>query len=184
MTPVYEIYAEALLMAANELGCADVVADELLAMEELLGLCGGYLNSPLIDTREKTALLRELLSDKISGLTLEYILLMTARRHLKHFFAAAEHFRRGCGRAKVVVRLRIPFEPEQEILKQLKDRLKKEKLIPPGACDAEFDIVEDKELIGGFIASCNGYQIDTSLRTSLMRLLRPERLVKCDDRRK
>jgi len=181
MTPVYESYANALFKSAEALGCADDVAGELSAMETLVKQCGGYLSSPLIGTGKKTALLRELLDGKVSPLTLEFMLLITARRHIRHFYAAAEQFRRLSGHGNAVVRLRVPFTPEHSILEKLKARLIKEKLIPTNVADTQFQIIEDKTIIGGFVASCDGYQIDTSLRTALMRLLRPERLVHSDD---
>ena len=181
MIPVYKSYAQALHRAAEGLGREDTVAGELAVMETLLGLCSRYLGNPLISVGKKADALRELLSGVLDPLTLEFILLMTTRRHLKHFHNAAEEFRQLSGNAKTIVCLRVPFAPEQDMLGQLKDRLAKKHLIPAGAEEAQFLIKEDKELIGGFIASCNGYQIDTSLRTILRRLLRPERLVQSDD---
>ena len=182
MIPVYESYAEALFEASEKLGCADVVAGELGAMDELLKQCGSYLGNPLISAGTKAAVLRESLSDKLSSLTLEFIVLMASRRHLKHFHATAELYLHLSGYSKPVVRLRVPFIPEQEMLMRLKKRLSAEKLIPENTEDAQVQVIEDKELIGGFIASCNGYQIDTSLKTTLMKLLHPERLVYNSDR--
>ena len=177
MIPVYESYAEALFEAAKELGCTGIVAGELKAMDELLKQCGSYLGSPLTSAGTKATVLRELLTENLSSLTLEFIVLMAARRHLKHFHAAAELFMQLCGKSKPIVRLRVPYKPEQDMLQQLKRRLSMKKLIPGDADEAQLQIVEDKELIGGFIASCNGYQIDTSIKTALMKLLHPERLV-------
>ena len=172
MTPGYERYAEALFNTAEKLGCSDTVLGELPDMETLIGQCSGYLSNPLISTTKKAVLLREVLAGKVSALMLEYILLMTSRRHLKHFYPSAEHFRKLCSRDKATVELRIPFKPEQEMLVQLISRLRKEKLIPDDAKEAEFCVVEDKELLGGFVAYCNGYQIDTSFKTALNKLRR------------
>ena len=171
MTPGYERYAEALFNTAENLGCLDDIISELPAMEELVRQCGGYLTDPLIGTGKKTDLLRELLSGQVCPLMLEYVQLMTARRHLKHFFTAAEHFRHLIVRDIAVVRLRVPFQPDPDILQRLKRRLIKDKLIPDSVKDAEFRIVEDKDLIGGFVAYYDGYQIDTSLKTAINRLM-------------
>jgi len=100
---------------------------------------------------------------------------MTSRRHLKHFNAASEEFLRLSGHRKTSVRLRVPFVPEKDVLSQLISRFSKEKLISDDAPEAQLQIIEDKELIGGFVATCNGYQIDTSLKTALARLRRKER---------
>ena len=172
MTPGYERYAEALFNTAEKLGCTDIVVSELPDMVALIGQCSVYLSNPLIGTQKKAALLRELLAGKISPLMLEYVLLMTKRRHLKHFYASAKYFRFLSSRDKAIVELRVPFPPEQDMLESLLGRLRKEKLIPESAAEAEFQIVEDKELIGGFIAYCNGYQIDTSFKTALNKMRR------------
>ena len=177
MTPAYERYAEALFNTAEKLGCAGVVVSELSDMEALIMECSRYLNNPLISTTKKASLLRELLADKVSPLMLEYILLMTMRRHLKHFYASAEHFRKLCSRDKAVVQLRIPFLPEQEMLSQLMSRLTIEKLVPENAKETEFQIVEDNELLGGFVAYYDGYQIDTSFKTALNKLRRGSQAV-------
>jgi F0F1-type ATP synthase delta subunit len=176
MIPAYESYAEALYAAAAALHCTSATASELMVMGELLEQCGSYLSNPMVGTRTKAAVLHELLADEFSPLTLEFITLMATRMHLRHFHKTAELYMRLSGYGKTVVKLRIPFTPEQGMLARLKKRLLEEKLIPSGAEDAEFQVVEDKGLIGGFIASCNGYQIDTSLKTAFMKLLRPERL--------
>jgi F0F1-type ATP synthase delta subunit len=181
MIPIYESYAGALYNAAERLGCTGVVVGELPKMEEVLKQCGFHLNNPLISVEKRVAVLRKTLTNKISPLTLEFLLLMTARRHLKHFHATINKFRQLSGYEDTIVNLRVPFAPERNTLVKLKERLTKEKLIPENAKEAHFNIIEDKELIGGFVASCNGYQIDTSLKTAVMKLLSPERLVHFDD---
>jgi len=181
MTPAFERYAEALYKASERLGCTDDVARELLAIEEILIRCSAYVNNPIIGAGEKAALLRAFLEGRANPLTLEFILLMTTRRHIKYFSPAARQFRRLSGHDKEAVRLRVAYKPEKKLLEQLKRYLTKEKLIPADSGNTRFDIIEDKGLIGGFVASYNGYQIDTSLKTTLMRLLRPERLVNSDD---
>jgi len=172
MTPVFERYAEALYKAALNIGCTDDVAGELLAIEEAKIQSAAYLSNPLVGTRDKAAFIKALLSGKVCPLTLEFILLLTTRRHLKHFRATAEEFRRLSGHGKVVLHLRVPFRPKQSQLEQLKASFKKKKLIPADTEDINLHIIEDKDLIGGFVATCDGYQIDTSLKTTLNKLLR------------
>ena len=181
MIPVYESYAQALYDAAEQLDCVCVIADELTAMEELLKQCDEFLSNPLIGTSVKTAVLKETLEQKISPLMLEFILLMTVRRHLKHFHNAMEQYKRLSGHGKTVVKLSVPFMPDSDMLTQLKERFKKEKLIHGDIDEAQFEIITDEELIGGFVATCDGYQIDTSLKTILDKLRRDERLVYSGD---
>ena len=170
MTPVYERYAGALFSAAEKLGCPDIITGEIPAIEELIKQCGSYLNDPQISTGAMVTILREVLSAEVSPLMQEFILIMAYHRHLMHFQEAAEHYRQLSGIGKAVVRLRVPFRPDPDTLERIKDRLIKAKLIPYTDKETEFNVIEDKELIGGLIASCNGYQIDASLKTALQKL--------------
>ena len=170
MIPISESYAEALYNASEKLECTTLVADELLVMEELLDQCDVFLANPTIDTKMKADALRETLYGEVSDLTLEYILLMTLNRHLKHFSAAVGKFIKLSGRGGTVLSLRIPYAPEQDVIEKLKKSFSEKELIPGDTSAVEIKIIEDKELIGGFVASCNGYQIDTSLKTALSRL--------------
>jgi len=170
MIPIYESYAEALFTTAEKLGCTSVVADELSVMEELLKQSGLFSVSPLISAERTAEVLRETLCGKLSPLTLEFVLLMAAKRHLKHFSAAARKFMKLSGYGGVVVNLRVAYMPEQDIIDKLKKSFSELELIPADADAVELDITEDGELIGGFVASCNGYQIDASLKTRLSRL--------------
>ena len=177
MIPAYESYAGALYATAQELGCTETVARELETVDALLKQCGSYLSSPLVSTGKKTEVLRELLSGQLNGLTLEFIMLMTSRRHLRHFHAAAMMYMQLSGFAKPEVCLRIPYAPGPVMIERLKKRLVAGKLIPADSEEVQFRVVEDKQLIGGFIASCNGYQIDKSLRTTLVKLLHPKQII-------
>jgi len=170
MIPICESYAEALHTAAEKLGCTSLTASELTAVDELLKNCGDFVASPLISAEKKAETLRETLRGEVDPLTLEFVLLMATNRHLKHFSAAAGTFMRLSGHGGVVVDLRVAYRPQQELIDKLKERFLIEKLIPADASGVKFDITEDDGLMGGFVASCNGYQIDASLRTRLGRL--------------
>ena len=177
MIQVSERYAEALFSASTMLGCIGDVADELPEITSLVRQCGEYLYSPRVTADEKNALLGELLSDKFSPVTLEFLALMLKRRHLKYLAGAAERFRHMCDDffCRATVSLRVPFAPDQELLDRLKSRFALEGLIPENAENVSFQVTEDKEIIGGFIAYCNGHQIDVSIRTLLANIRRAER---------
>lgn len=181
MTSTAEKYAEGLFKTSESLGCTQVVASELLAVKELFKQCAVYLKNPLADASEKTSLLQELLSDKLTPLTLEFILLMLQRRQLKRMFSAMELFCQMSDRSvgKVTVELRIFSEPEPKMLKRLSKFLADKGLIPAKSTGkAQFQVVCDKGIMGGFVARCNGYQIDTSLKTALRKLARSQYLGK------
>lgn len=172
MTPAYERYAEALFSTAESLGCLDQVACELPVMEELIRQCDAFFKDPLTGADKKCAILRETLSGQISPLILEYIILMITRRHLKHFSAAAGHFRYLNSRDKAVVQLRVPFEPDPGMLERLRLLFREEKLVPENVKETEIRVIEDKGIIGGFVAYYDGYQIDASLKTAISKLRR------------
>ena len=177
MIHVSEGYAQALFNASVKLGCVGAVADELPEIKTLAELGGGYLFSPLIRAHEKAAVLQGLLSGKVSPVTLEFVALLLKRGHLKYISGVAEQYRRMSDDyfRKAAVELRVPFEPEKEILDRLKRRFAIDGLTPENAEDVTINVVEDKEIIGGFIASCNGRQIDVSLKTLLAKIRRAER---------
>ncbi|MCL1834713.1 MAG: F0F1 ATP synthase subunit delta [Oscillospiraceae bacterium] len=177
MAKVSERYAEALFDAATRLGCAEEVADELPAISLLISGCGRYLGDPNISRADKASALREQLSGNICALSMEFVLLLLNRRHIKHFPEASEQFGRlvNAYLDRVTVKLRTPYEPGAELLERLKGRFIEEGLIPENAKDISFDIIEDSDIVGGFIASCNGRQIDTSLRATLVKIRRAQR---------
>ena len=181
MIPLYESYAEALYAASEKFSETETVAHELAAIEKVFDKCGAYLTSPIISAKEKSDALRDVLCRELSPLTLEFVLLMAGRRHLKHFKQVAEKFLQLSGYGATVVNLQVPFALEENVLELLTKRLEEMELIPQKTSGVKLKIVEDKELIGGFKAYCNGYRIDTSLRTALEKLRRSERLVKSYD---
>ena len=169
----YESYAEALFSAAESLEHIEGIGEELHVVEELFSQCGWFLHDPLISTTKKSIFLRDALIGHIHPLTLEFLLLMLSRHHLKHLHKAIERFRYLSDRhfGKATVHLRIPYEMEPALLEQLKSRLLQDGLIPvESAGKTEFVIELDKSVIGGFIAVCDGMQIDASLKTKLVKL--------------
>jgi F0F1-type ATP synthase delta subunit len=161
-------YADGLYHAAEELGCADAVAGELLEVARLIELAGDSLTGHMITDGEKAALLTTLLDGKVNPLTLEFVSLMAARHAIESLPDAATEFEKLAGKAKVPVYLRVPYPVDDELLAELKARLVAEKIIPEGTADrAEFVVTVDPSLLGGFIADCGGLQLDASFRTVL-----------------
>ena len=169
----YESYAEALYKSAEDLGQIGSVSEELHEVEMLYAVCRRYLNDPRLSIRDKASFLREALTGKLHPLTLEFLLLLLGRNHLKYLPAAAGWYHHLSDRysGRVTVRLRIPFDLDHRLMERLKDRFVDDGLIPGASADkAEFHVELDSSLIGGFIADCGGKQIDASLKTALVRL--------------
>jgi F-type H+-transporting ATPase subunit delta len=161
-------YASGLYDAAEEIGCTKNVADELPAMASLVELSGELLAGPMLSDAERTSLLRSILTGQVSPLTLEFVLLMASRHVLNALPDAAAEFEKLSGRARVVVRLRVPYPLGDGVLAELRGRLVAEKIIPEkDAARAEFAITIDESLLGGFVAEYGGLQLDTSFKTVL-----------------
>ena len=169
----YESYAEALFYAAEDLGQIGGVADELHEVELLYAVCRWYLDDPRFSIRDKASFLRATLRDDFLPLTVEFLLFLLGRQHLKYLPAAAGWFHHLSDRYfdRASVHLRVPFDLDLRLVEQLRSRFVRDGLIPGESADnAEFHIELDQSLIGGFIAECNGKQIDASLRTALNQL--------------
>ena len=142
-------------------------------IRELFDKCGWYLNDPQVGTEEKTDVLRALLMGKVHSLTLQFILLLLSRNHLKHMPAAIGRFEQICDDyyGKATVRLRVPYELTPGLLERLKLQLVERGLMHGHSAEkVTFQVELDESLIGGFIAECDGVQIDTSLKSALTKL--------------
>jgi ATP synthase F1 delta subunit len=168
MNKIAERYASGLYQAAEELGRVETVAADLLDVSALVKLSGDSLTGHMISDAEKAALLRELLTGQVNALTLEVVVLMAARHAIDTLPATAEEFERLAGKSKVPVHLRVPYPLDESVLSEMKIRLVEEKVIPREAASrAEFEVVVDESLMGGFIAECEGTQLDASFKTAL-----------------
>jgi len=177
MKSVSEKYAEALFNAAMSLGCVGEVAADLSWIGPLSQQQSAYFRNPLVNVGEKERLIRELLTEGSNPVTLEFLTMLSNRGDWRRLPEAIDRYQSMCDAYlnKVSVDLHVPFEPEQATLDKLKRRFEDEGLIPADAGEVTFRIIMDKSIIGGFIAFCNGRQIDASLRTKLARLRRAER---------
>ena len=176
MGQVSERYAEALFGAAVELGCADEVSADLQVVNELAKSFAWFFFDPCISASEKAELLGEVLANQVESLTHEFVAILLKRNHLRYLHEITGYFSRlsDAHFHRVSVFLHVPFSPEPEMLDKLESRFKQKGLIPEDAGEVTLHIVEDKSIIGGFIAFCNGHQIDASIRTQLTKIRRAE----------
>ena len=177
MTQVSERYAEALFSAAVDMGCVDDVSGELQGIKELAEQFSWLFKDPRIVAGEKISLIADALTDKVAPLTLEFLIMILERHHWKHLPGVAESFKRMSDDhfKKVSVFLHVPFKPEQAVLDRMENRFREKGLIPRDAKEITLNTIEDKDIVGGFIAFCNGHQIDASIRTQLTKIRRAER---------
>lgn len=177
MRLISEKYAEALYSAAASLGCMDAVSSDFTWIKPLAEQQSMYFRSPLVSGAEKENLIRELLTSNANQITMEFLLMLSSRGHWRHLPDAIDRFQLlsdGYYR-RISLDLHVPFKLEQETLDRLQLRFRREGLIPADADEVALHIIEDKSIVGGFIAVCNGHQIDASLRTQLARIRHAER---------
>jgi ATP synthase F1 delta subunit len=168
-----ESYAEALLTAARKLGCAGRVNEDMPGISGLVKLCAETLTDPRVKVRDAALMFRDVLNGKVCALSLEFTVLLITRNKLKYFPDIAESFEKLYEKTegRKTVRIRMPFEPEAETLKGLEKKLALSGIVPGGeATDIDYKLIIEKNIIGGFIANHEDYQIDGSLKTAIAKV--------------
>jgi F0F1-type ATP synthase delta subunit len=173
MTKIPKKYAEALFDAAGALGCGLVVADELPAVCGLLQRFGIFFNNPMIVDAKKCDMLKSVLAGKANPLTIEFVLLLIVRRHLKYLGDAADIFVRMCDtlRGFFTLRIQAAYKPDPDMLGRISAKLVKIGLIPGKfSKNIRFSVEIEPELVGGFVAYGDGVRVDASLKTAFSRI--------------
>ena len=173
MTPIAAGYAQALLYASRQRDSVKKVSEELPVVAGLITEHSVYFMNPRVAGREKAALMRDVLNGRADGLVIEFLKLLTQRRHLKHLPEIARQFDKLATEelGKIIVRLRIPYKPGKDMLDKLRDHLAARGLFPvQSKSGVSFDILLDKSLIGGFVAEYGGRLLDASVKTRLSRI--------------
>ncbi len=170
MSAVESSWAHALIRVARETGELERTASELESVSKIVAGYKSFFFSPVVQTEEKTSLLTEIFGEEVSKLVLEFICLMIRRRAVRLLPAVAERFAQLAEQELDVVKiiLRIPFQPDEQLLQKLSDKLASLGMFPESKKkNVEFEIVLDSSLLGGFTAEYNGRLIDQSLRTRI-----------------
>ena len=167
-------YAAALFKVARELGRAAAVADDLPAVEELLSRFARTFHDPQVKAADKAAYLRELLDGGADTLTVQFVVLLAQRKRLKHLPAIRRQYDKLAAAAlgRTAVRLSAPYPVNDGLLEGLHAHLARVGLCSPDMGSVRFDVIVDKDLLGGFVAESQGRMLDMSLKTRLNRLAR------------
>jgi len=164
-------YAEALLTAAKRENALPEVMEEIQFLAREFSQSAKVFYAPVFSAREQLATVEYVLNDKFHPLTKRFICLLAAMRRLGGICRISDIFvrlaRREMRQIDLYITVHEAATPEME-----------SELIH-AACDMwMFDprylenvvshITVDKNLLGGFIAECEGMSWDCSLRTRLM----------------
>ena len=163
-------YAESLLIAAEEKNIIDDVAGEFESFTEGVRRHSVFLNNPYISVEEKKKVLSEVLSGRVSDIFYNFVMLLSEKSRLPYVFGIYAEFERLLRefRKTVHVKLYSPWPIEGAQLESLKailaDKGLYRKSIDVKSPKLFFEMIIDRDLIGGFRAVCDDLALDCSVR--------------------
>jgi F-type H+-transporting ATPase subunit delta len=163
-------YAEALYAIAERENAVDAIEQELTAVGAIVREnrdLQKVLYHPRITAEDKKSLLSELLSEKVSAVTMEFLKLLVDRQREQFLSDIVEHYinlankARNISEAKIVSAIELTSE-EKKDLDALLDKITGKKV------ETSFNV--DPSLIGGVVVRIGDRVIDGSIRTRLATL--------------
>lgn len=163
-------YARALFLSAKEQSILDEVRKDMemifTAVSDLADV-KNLLESPVVETRKKTAILVLLFEGKIGDLSLDFIRLVSGNNREEYLAAICRHYiklykeEKGIKIASIETASPLTKEIRQEML-----------TIITRAFNAEIELHEEvqKDLIGGFVLRVEDKQLDSSVKGQLARI--------------
>lgn len=163
-------YARALFLSAKEQSILDDVRKDmemiLTAVSDLADV-KNLLESPVVETRKKTAILVSLFEGRIGDLSLDFIRLVSGNNREEYLAAICRHYiklykeEKGIKMASIETANPLTKEIRQEML-----------TIITRAFNAEIELHEEvkKDLIGGFVLRVEDKQLDSSVKGKLARI--------------
>ncbi|MFI5141487.1 MAG: ATP synthase F1 subunit delta [Bacteroidia bacterium] len=160
-------YAKSLLQLANEKGQLEKVYADMQLVENV---CEhnreftNFLNSPIIKTDKKVAVIKEIFSGKVSEVTSGFLTILTLKRrelYMKYIateFVAQYKQHKNILTAVITSAVGIDSTVKAKVLELVKQTTK-----------GEVELVEkvNKNLIGGFVLTIGDRQVDASVSRKL-----------------
>ena len=169
-------YADALLAAAkNENALAEVAGDmSSLALE--FAQSSAVFSAPVFPVREQLATVNYALGDKFHPVTKRFFCLLASMRRLGEIEQIAAAFDRMAYKEMGKIDLLLDVYADETSAadsSELKDKLVNAAGVkglydPQNKKNIRLNFKVDKNLLGGFIAECDGLSWDCSLRTRLV----------------
>jgi F-type H+-transporting ATPase subunit delta len=165
---VAQVYAEALLRAADRRGVADDVLEELETLTKQVFQQSPefetFLSSGAVDRRRKADLIRSTFEGRADEVFVDALLVLNEHERLDLLRPIATAYRelrdQRAGRMRVQVRTAtaLPDDQRQRLLQQLRETFHKEPIL-------ESQI--EPELLGGMVVQVGDWLYDHSVRTQL-----------------
>jgi len=160
-------YAKSLMELATENRKVDVVREDMKKIVDLFKNSRDFelfVNSPVVKTAKKVSVIKEVLSGKVSDLTLSFILLITNKNRERYIREIAQAFdeeykkNKNIFTAVVTSAQGLDSKTRAKVLDLVKEQMK-----------GEVELVEkiDPSTIGGFILKIGDKQIDKTVARQL-----------------
>jgi F-type H+-transporting ATPase subunit delta len=160
-------YARALFLSAKEQGILDTVREDMEMIHAAVNDMAevkSLLESPVVKSRKKTAILVSIFEGKVSDLSLDFIRLVTGNNREEYLAAICRHYDKlfkeemGIMMASIETAAPLTKEIRQEML-----------AIITRAFKAEIELQEEvnNDLIGGFVLRVEDKQLDSSVKGKL-----------------
>lgn len=164
-------YAKSLITLAQEKGELEAVHADMQLFKQICDENRAFelmLKNPIINHDKKLAILKELFQDRVSELTLSFFEIITRknRERVLPLIAEEVHVQYNAfkGVEMATVKTVSPLNDEQRA------RFKSVITQATGMNDVELTEMIDSELIGGYILTVAGKQVDESLKGKLKEL--------------
>ncbi len=168
-----QVYAKSLFDLAQQAGGREKIEEVSDELEQIVELMRSdrklreFLSSPVIDEKKRQASLQRMFANRVTDLTLRFLLVLNDRHRLGHLESISEAFshlvQEAFGRIEVDVYTATPLEANQRaaITQRIRDALGREPVIHPYV---------DRSLIGGVRLRIGDQLIDGSVVSSLRKL--------------
>jgi len=169
-------YAEALLKAAQKENALAQVAGDVSSLALEFARCSEVFSAPVFPVREQLATVNYALGNKYHPVTKRFFCLLASTRRLGDVEQIAAAFDKMACKEMGMIDLRLEVYSEDSTAdgtSEIKDKLvyaagEKGLYDPQNKKDIRLSYKVDKSLLGGFIAECDGFSWDCSLRTRLV----------------
>ncbi|MBS1647600.1 MAG: ATP synthase F1 subunit delta [Bacteroidetes bacterium] len=163
-------YAQSLLQFALEKSALEKVYAD---MQLVVATCqdnkelSAFLNSPIIKTDKKTAVIKQIFSEKVSDITLGFFTILTQKRRESYISEIAKNFISQYKEHKNILTAVITSASgiDAHVRTQVLNLIKQ-------STQSEVELLEktDKSLIGGFVLRIGDKQVDASVARKLNEL--------------
>jgi len=169
------VYAKSLYELAQKAGGQDKISEVLGELEQIVDLLQtdrgfrGFLSSPVIDRKARSASQRQIFSNRNTDLTLRFLLVLNSNGRLNQLASIAEAYdhmvQEAFGRVEVDVYTAAPIDRDQmdSIAARIRQALGREPVLHP---------YTDPAMLGGLKLRIGDQLIDGSVSNKLRRMKR------------